>query len=552
VKKIYQKSPKTIEREELLKNNKKRCSKCDDIKGVTEFYKNKKIKCGYDSWCKECQDNKKSLYYSQSLYYQKSPKSIEREELLKDNKKRCTKCKDIKSLDSFSPDKNVKCGYTSWCKECHKDNSTKNRHKEHLIRKEKNPEYYLLREERKKLLQQGKYKCYSCKEIKEVSKFQKSGNQFQYCIKCNEEKSRQKKILNNPSKDPDYYIRKEEKRIKREKEKKEKDKIREEKNKLLKEGKKKCLKCETILPIDNFKSLKKYHCISCNKEQRKKEKILYKKNKSENRVCIKCNENVSKDKFLNYECVPSHSVKICKECYDKMESIVCNKCEIEKPLSSYGNNKKSYLGKESICKSCRSTQKELRHKEKMENNPEYAKNYREKKNKYSRDRRLKFRKEREKSGVVYKKKVKVSKKKKRKVISKEKKKVYGERSKLRRKLRLKTDVVYKLKINLRRNIRKSIKNNGYTKKSNTYTILGCSYEYFKEHIESQFEDWMSWDNYGLYNGEENYGWDLDHIVPLSSAECEEDIIRLNHHSNIQPLCSHINRNVKRDIIDWES
>ncbi len=112
--------------------------------------------------------------------------------------------------------------------------------------------------------------------------------------------------------------------------------------------------------------------------------------------------------------------------------------------------------------------------------------------------------------------------------------------------------MYKLKIRLRGNIRKSLKNNGYTKKSNTYTILGCSYEYFKEHIESQFEDWMSWDNYGLYNGEEKYGWDLDHIVPLSSAECEEDIIRLNHHSNIQPLCSHINRNVKRDIIDWES
>jgi len=532
MKKIHQKSPNTIEREKLLLENKKRCTKCKDIKEVTEFYKNKKIKCGYDSWCKECHDNKKSLYYSQSLYYQKSPKTIEREELLKDNKKRCTKCKDIKSLDSFSPDKNAKCGHSSWCRECHKDNKRKNRHKEHLIRKEKNPEYYLLREERKKLLQQGKYKCYSCKEIKELSKFHKCGEYYQYCFDCNNEKSRQKKILKNLSKDPDYYIRKEEKRIKREKEKKEKDKIREEKNKLLKEGKKKCLKCETILPIDNFKSLEKHHCISCNKEQRKK---------SENRVCIKCNENVSKDKFLNYECVPSHNVKICKECYDKMESIICNKCEIEKPLSSYGNNKKNYLGKESICKSCRCSQKELRHKEKMKNNPEYAKNYREKKNKYSRDRRLKFRKEREKSGVVYKKK-------KRKVSSKDRK----IRKREKHKLRLKTDVVYKLKFRLRRNIRKSLKNNGYTKKSNTYTILGCSYEEFKLYIESQFEDWMSWDNYGLFNGEEKYGWDLDHIVPISSAECEEDVYKLNHHSNIQPLCSYVNRNVKRDIIDWES
>ena len=63
---------------------------------------------------------------------------------------------------------------------------------------------------------------------------------------------------------------------------------------------------------------------------------------------------------------------------------------------------------------------------------------------------------------------------------------------------------------------------------------------------------MNWDNYGLYNGEENYGWDLDHIVPVSSAQCEEDIYRLNHHSNIQPLCSYVNRYVKRDIVDWKS
>jgi hypothetical protein len=63
---------------------------------------------------------------------------------------------------------------------------------------------------------------------------------------------------------------------------------------------------------------------------------------------------------------------------------------------------------------------------------------------------------------------------------------------------------------------------------------------------------MNWDNYGLYNGKENCGWEYDHIIPVSSAKCEEDIYKLNHYSNIQPLCSHINRNVKRDNIDWES
>ncbi len=32
---------------------------------------------------------------------------------------------------------------------------------------------------------------------------------------------------------------------------------------------------------------------------------------------------------------------------------------------------------------------------------------------------------------------------------------------------------------------------------------------------------------------------------------EKDVYTLNHYSNIQPLCSYVNRNVKRDIVDWE-
>lgn len=112
--------------------------------------------------------------------------------------------------------------------------------------------------------------------------------------------------------------------------------------------------------------------------------------------------------------------------------------------------------------------------------------------------------------------------------------------------RKKTDVVYKLKTSIRRNLCMVFKNNGYTKKSKSHVILGCSFEDFKNHLESKFEPWMSWDNHGLYNGELNYGWDIDHIIPLSTAKTEEDVIKLNHYSNLQPLCSYINRNIKKD------
>ena len=57
---------------------------------------------------------------------------------------------------------------------------------------------------------------------------------------------------------------------------------------------------------------------------------------------------------------------------------------------------------------------------------------------------------------------------------------------------------------------------------------------------------MSWENKGLYNGELNYGWDIDHIIPLDTAKTEEDVIRLNHYSNLQPLCSKINRDIKKN------
>jgi hypothetical protein len=61
---------------------------------------------------------------------------------------------------------------------------------------------------------------------------------------------------------------------------------------------------------------------------------------------------------------------------------------------------------------------------------------------------------------------------------------------------------------------------------------------------------MNWENRGLYNGELNYGWDVDHITPISSAKTEEDVVRLNHYTNLQPLCSYINRAIKGESLSY--
>ena len=109
------------------------------------------------------------------------------------------------------------------------------------------------------------------------------------------------------------------------------------------------------------------------------------------------------------------------------------------------------------------------------------------------------------------------------------------------------DPIFKLTSLIRTSIGDAFRMNGYTKKSNTYQILGCTYNEFKTHIETRFESWMNWDNHGLYNGDLNHGWDIDHIIPLSTATNEEDIIKLNHYTNLQPLCSYTNRVIKRDF-----
>lgn len=130
-----------------------------------------------------------------------------------------------------------------------------------------------------------------------------------------------------------------------------------------------------------------------------------------------------------------------------------------------------------------------------------------------------------------------------------------------KKERRKNDSLYKLKGNIGNLIRDAFAKNGYKKNSHTYEILGCSYEEFKSHIENQWSlsynldengnIWMNWKNYGKYKNDTfNYGWDLDHIIPISSANSENIIYELNNHKNIQPLCSKINRDIKRNRLDY--
>ena len=103
-----------------------------------------------------------------------------------------------------------------------------------------------------------------------------------------------------------------------------------------------------------------------------------------------------------------------------------------------------------------------------------------------------------------------------------------------------TDMLYNLKHNIACIIRAALKKKGYIKNDKTLAILGSSIEDFKIYFEKQFESWMTWENHGIYTGQYNETWQIDHIEPISTGLTEQEIIKLNHYTNLRPLCSRLN------------
>ncbi len=177
---------------------------------------------------------------------------------------------------------------------------------------------------------------------------------------------------------------------------------------------------------------------------------------------------------------------------------VCSSCSIEKPNTEFysGRNK---------CKDCYREVKRNYVKNNPEKVAEYRRKYYEENQEYILEQKKDYRKRNRPAIREY-----------HRVYMKG----YVER-------KLKTDKLYKVKYVTRKLIGYSFWAGGYTKKSRTFELLGITYEEFCSYMESKFEKGMSWDNHGE--------WHIDHIIPLVTAKCEEDVIKLNHYTNLQPL-----------------
>lgn len=194
----------------------------------------------------------------------------------------------------------------------------------------------------------------------------------------------------------------------------------------------------------------------------------------------------------------------------------CYSCKITKPLSEYHNDKSKKDGKVGSCKPCKASY--------IAN---YYKNNSEKMKSTSIKHYYKNREEiRERMREYYLENIEEYRERRKKQYWANREENIAKSSKYHLE-RLKDDGIYRLKVRCRKRIWAAFKESGYTKRSRTFDIIGCSQDELVEHLESKFTKGMSWGNYGE--------WHVDHIIPFAAATTEEEVIALCHYSNLQPL-----------------
>ena len=190
---------------------------------------------------------------------------------------------------------------------------------------------------------------------------------------------------------------------------------------------------------------------------------------------------------------------------------MCSKCKKTKTLDSFSKRKKNKDGLNGQCKAC----VKLYHQEYRERNQEYFAHYIKNWKKENPEKEKNNRKNWAKNNPE-----KVRKIKKR----------WNDKTSYNTKYhfkRRKKDVQFKIATNLRSRLNQAIKN-GF-KSGSAVKDLGCNIKFLKDHLENQFTEGMTWDNYGK--------WHIDHIIPLSSFNLaiRAELLKACHYTNLQPL-----------------
>ena len=113
------------------------------------------------------------------------------------------------------------------------------------------------------------------------------------------------------------------------------------------------------------------------------------------------------------------------------------------------------------------------------------------------------------------------------------------------KTRKANDPLYKLISNFRTAIYQVLKENNVDKNGHYFEILKYSPEELISHLEKQFKDGMTWDNYGE--------WHVDHFIPISSFNIKEigdsEFMKCWSLSNLQPMWGEENIRKSNKILE---
>jgi hypothetical protein len=196
----------------------------------------------------------------------------------------------------------------------------------------------------------------------------------------------------------------------------------------------------------------------------------------------------------------------------------CNCCLESKNLEEFSVSKNSKDGKQARCKKCFSVYMKQRNLEKGE--------------KINQKRRLEYAEQIEKKRLQAKASYIKHAEKRRKAVSEyqsnpENKEKIARRQRNWKNKKIKTDPLFALKYRMSSLFRIALKAKGFGKTTKIAQTLGCTWNEFSVHIERQFLKGMTWENRHL--------WHIDHIIPLAVAKSEDDVIKLNHYTNLRPL-----------------
>jgi hypothetical protein len=124
----------------------------------------------------------------------------------------------------------------------------------------------------------------------------------------------------------------------------------------------------------------------------------------------------------------------------------------------------------------------------------------------------------------------------------------------RHKNRVKIDPTYRLRGLVSRAVGNALKINGVSKGGSILNYLPYTIQELKEHLEKQFEPWMTWKNQGRYNvqiwddnDQSTWTWQLDHIISQANlpytSMTDDNFQKCWALSNLRPLSA------KQNVLD---